>query len=98
VHCKHRINNKITMTYNMKKDGFEVGNKKVINNKSCYVIAENGSKYNQDFDLDSSDCPIIYISSMTVYGSNLGGPITQDEVCSPENHHYDKNIYSLNLL
>jgi sialic acid synthase SpsE len=35
----------------MKKDGFNVGNKKVGHKEPCYVIAEIGSNHNQDFGL-----------------------------------------------
>ena len=35
----------------MRKDGFNVGQKKVGHKEPCYVIAEIGSNHNQDFNL-----------------------------------------------
>lgn len=37
--------------------------------------------------LEASHCPIIYISSMTVYGSSPSGPVYETEMCIPENHY-----------
>lgn len=37
--------------------------------------------------LDASLCPIIYISSMTVYGSSPSGPVYETDGCAPENHY-----------
>lgn len=37
--------------------------------------------------VDTSLCPIIYISSMTVYGSSPSGPVCETDVCAPENHY-----------
>ncbi len=37
--------------------------------------------------LDASSCPIIYISSMTVYGSSQSGPMSETDMCSPINHY-----------
>lgn len=37
--------------------------------------------------LDASLCPIIYISSMTVYGNSLNGPVHETDVCAPENYY-----------
>lgn len=37
--------------------------------------------------LEASDCPIIYISSMTVYGSSSSGPVCEVAKCMPENHY-----------
>lgn len=47
--------------------------------------------------LDASLCPIIYISSMTVYGSSSSGPVCETEVCVPENH-YAKSKYDCEYM
>jgi nucleoside-diphosphate-sugar epimerase len=47
--------------------------------------------------LDASICPIIYISSMTVYGSSPSDPVYETEVCSPENY-YAKSKYDCECM
>lgn len=37
--------------------------------------------------LDTSRCPIIYISSMTIYGKSRNGPISESEICAPINKY-----------
>jgi nucleoside-diphosphate-sugar epimerase len=37
--------------------------------------------------ITASKCPIVYVSSMTVYGDGHIGPISEDEICSPANSY-----------
>ena len=48
--------------------------------------------------LDASLCPIIYISSMTVYGSNTTGSIKETERCSPENSYAKSKLNCERLI
>ena len=42
--------------------------------------------------LDASFCPIIYISSMTVYGDSKNCPIAETEICRPANHYAQSKL------
>lgn len=42
--------------------------------------------------LNTSFCPIIYISSMTVYGSSKSGPVSETEMCRPTNHYAQSKL------
>jgi nucleoside-diphosphate-sugar epimerase len=47
--------------------------------------------------LSTSFCPIIYLSSMTVYGSSKSGPVSETEMCNPSSH-YAQSKFDCELL
>lgn len=42
--------------------------------------------------LNTSFCPIIYISSMTVYGHGISGPVSETEMCRPTSHYAQSKL------
>ena len=48
--------------------------------------------------LEASFCPIIYISSMTVYGSCRNGPVSETEICGPMSQYAQSKLDCEHLI
>lgn len=61
-----------------------------IHNKSNELMTQN--------IVSTSSCPIIYLSSMTVYGNYKNAPVSENHICDPLNRYAKSKLYCEHLI